>query len=143
MFNEKDRVFSWLSIGYNGEHQVHGPYYTNWIEAIGGERYYHTLEEMLKLPLSDSMKKRLSSAKEGTKIKMHHYSRGTDRYVVRLTKNEIKEVLEKNNLSNRLDEVNKEIMQATSDLQKEKAKLQKQLAAIHFHPDVEKFKIKG
>ena len=50
----------------------YGPHYVIDVEAGGGKKLYHSLEELLKMSFSDALKQRLASARLGTAIKVHY-----------------------------------------------------------------------
>lgn len=131
MIPEGDKVFSWLEVGlragFRPGSQMQGPYYDNWQQAIGEKRYYHTLEELLKMPLAESLKKRLISAKEGTKIKLHHLHSCGDVAIRRLKADELAELRAMAIACQRLTEVNEEIRAKTPVLHEEKSAIEKQL----------------
>jgi len=54
-----------------GQHPIYGPHYY-FDEQIIGKAYYHSLDDLMKTSISDSIKKRLRGAKIGTKIKVHY-----------------------------------------------------------------------
>ena len=58
-----------------------GPYYH--YEVIG-KKYYHTLEDLLTINIPDSIKKRLTSAKIGSKIKLMKFHSCGDLMLMRI-----------------------------------------------------------
>jgi hypothetical protein len=70
-----------------------GPYFTNYVALIG-VNYIHTREDLLKLPLSKTLNKRIAMAKPGTSFKVFGYCRDSDIWLRRLTDIEIKDYLD-------------------------------------------------
>jgi hypothetical protein len=84
---EEVKYFMWYD-NYNNE-PCHGPHYYCDVNKIG-KKYYHTLDELLKTSISDSIKKRLIGAKIGTKIKIHYLHSNGDLMVKRVDENQMK-----------------------------------------------------
>jgi len=66
---EETKYFMWYDSGDNKP--WYGPHYYSDVDIIG-KKLYHTLDELLKTSISDSIKKKLKGAKLGTKIKIHY-----------------------------------------------------------------------
>jgi len=68
----EEKIFMWYDSG-GRDHQdscpILGPY-MSYDNKIIGEKYYHSLEELMKINISDSIKKKLMTSKIGTKIKI-------------------------------------------------------------------------
>lgn len=88
-----EELFMWYDSGRNGP--CYGPHYSG-DERLIGKRLYHSLDDLLKINLSDSIKKRLKSAKIDTKIKIHYLHSNGDLMVKRITEAEARLL---NNLS--------------------------------------------
>jgi hypothetical protein len=108
-----------------------GPWNYYWVEDGLIERaYYHTLDELLKLPFNKTLLKRLSGAKEGTVLKVRYLHRGGDLMLVRLTSDEIEAVLEFESLKDSLVETKEEIKKSIPELIKKKNKLSGQISKM-------------
>lgn len=126
-FTENDVVFAWFENHmYDGLKLFYGPYYTNWIDAIN-HNYYHTKEQILKLPLNKTIRKKIESAKEGTVVKMHGLHSNAVLCVKRLTEKEINELVRMENLLDAMEENRRKIRDLTKDLHEEQDQLDKQL----------------
>jgi hypothetical protein len=70
------KYFMWYD-SQNEDHPIIGPYFYADTQAVTSN-YYHELEDMLRMPtISESLKRRLKSARTGTRIKIHYlHSRG-------------------------------------------------------------------
>lgn len=89
--------------------------------------FYHTLKQLLEMNFSESLKKRFNSAKPGTAIRVRE-----NLYVQRLNDDEINEVKARTKKESRMKEIEKEILDATRELQMEYVELKN-----------EKFKLRG
>jgi hypothetical protein len=84
---EEKRVFMWYD---NGDNK---PFYGPWMYGdsdLIGKKLYHPLDELLKMNISDSIKKKLKSARMGTKIKIHYLHSSGDLMVKRIDEEQIK-----------------------------------------------------
>ncbi len=82
---EEKKYFMWYDSGRGityGPHHFHD-------ENLIGKKLYHSLEDLLKTTISDSIKKRLISAKPGTKIKVHYLHRGGDLMLKRIDESQV------------------------------------------------------
>lgn len=97
------KIFLFLQIShYNGQ----WPYINNyWFKG----RYWATEEEILALNLSESIKKRIRSAKVGTLIKIRHQSSSSDIYFKRAADDYIEKRESLEALLNKKVKINKEI----------------------------------
>ncbi len=64
-----NKYFVWYDSSRPGR-PCTGPFYFDEVEKIG-KKICHSLDDMLKMNLSDSMRRKLEGAKLGTSIKMH------------------------------------------------------------------------
>jgi len=83
---EEEKLFMWYDSGgrdHRYPYPILGPY-MSYDNKLIGEKYYHTLEDLLKIYLSDSIKKKLMSAKIGTKIKIMRLHSSGDLMVMRI-----------------------------------------------------------
>jgi len=82
--------FRWLTSNYSfgKPRQTFGPWYADQQKIVPSAEY-HDLDDLLKIPYSDTIKKRLEQAKPGTAVRIQNVSRGSDLYVQRLTDDEI------------------------------------------------------
>lgn len=86
--NEKElKLFMWYDSSDNKPWA--GPHYYG-DENLIGKKLYHTLDDLLKTSISDSIKKRLSGAKIGTRIKIHYLHSSGDLMVKRITEEQAK-----------------------------------------------------
>ena len=84
---EEKRIFMWYDSGDNE------PFYGPWMygdSELIGKKLYHPLDELLKMNISDSIKKKLKSAKIGTKVKIHYLHSSGDLMVKRIDENQSK-----------------------------------------------------
>lgn len=77
---EEKKYFMWYD---SGRGITYGPHYSG-DEQLIGKKLYHSLEDLLRTTISESVKKRLISAKPGTKIKVHYLHRGGDLMLKRI-----------------------------------------------------------
>lgn len=113
----------WQEDRYYGEDLViYGPHYQGDVQLIG-KNISHTLEELLKIGLSDSIKTRLTSAKKGTCIRVMKYSTRGDLMLKCISEDELDYVKQLKEADDKLILLQEEIRQ----LEKEKEKLNKRL----------------
>lgn len=89
----KDKLFIWFATGAYGKEIWPGPHYVHDIKKIG-KKLTHTLDELLKMDVSDSIKKKLLKAKPGSSVLIHNLHANGDLYVQRLSDDKIKKVEE-------------------------------------------------
>ena len=121
MENSKDKIFMW----YDSDDRhgpCYGPHYYVDTEAIG-KRLYHNLDELLKTSISDSIKKRLSNAKPGTKIKVHRLHSNGDMMLKRLSPEEVESVKYLEDLMEQHSEVSQKLYALEKSIDKMKSKL--------------------
>ena len=82
-------------------------------------RCYHSLDELLKIGISNSLKKRLSSAKTGTRIKMHYLHSCGDMMVKRISDEQLKALKEALSLDPEIMDLDKKL----SDLRAKQKKI--------------------
>lgn len=85
-----------------------GPYHTFHADLIG-RKVLHTQDELLKLDLSDTIKKRIKSAKENTSIRIHYLHNCGDLYIQRVSENFIDAFEQSKCLDEAVADVKKEI----------------------------------
>lgn len=110
----EDKFFMWYDSDDHKMGPCYGPHYYG-DQAKIGKKLYHNLEELLKMNIPDSLKKRLQGAKVGTKIKIHYLHSCGNLMVRRISTEEVSEL-------NMLEKLNKQI----SDMQKEIFKLEEE-----------------
>ena len=66
----EEKYFVWYDSGHNG--LIYGPHMSYDVTLIG-KSMYHSLTDLLKMNISESIKKRLSSSKVGTSVKISYY----------------------------------------------------------------------
>lgn len=123
-FDENDRVFMWYDSGrmqgpYKNRvpsHPIEGPHGNHEAELIGGRAYYHKLEDLLKCNFSKTIQKRLNSAKEGTSIRIGYLHRGGNLCVVRLTEEQISDLIMVEKIKNDIVIVKEQIKEAVPEL---------------------------
>ncbi len=104
---EKDKYFMWYDSDDRRQHPTYGPHYSSDIKIVGGAKCYHSLEQMLQMNISDSLKKRLINCKIGTKIKIHYLHSEGDLMVKCISSKEVvilDEYMENNNKIKSLEE---------------------------------------
>ena len=89
----ENKIFIWFATGAYGKEIWPGPHYVSDIKKIG-KKLTHTLEELLKMDVSDSIKKKLLKAKPGSSVFIHNLHANGDLYVQRLSDDKIKKVEE-------------------------------------------------
>lgn len=113
----------WFKDNCYGENLVtYGPHFYG-DEQLIGKNISHTLEELLKIGLSDSIKARLNSAKKGTCIKVMKYSTRGDLMLKCISEDEIDYVKQLKEADDKLILLQEEMRQ----LEKERKKLNTKL----------------
>jgi len=84
---KEKKLFMWYDSGNNEPYA--GPHYYN-DEKLIGKNLYYCLDDMLKMNISDYLKKRLKGAKIGTQIKIHYLHSSGDLMVKRITEEQAK-----------------------------------------------------
>jgi hypothetical protein len=113
----EQKYFMW----YDSAHRdwpIVGPFFYEDRKIIE-PRCYHSLDELLKTGISDSLKRRLSSAKTGTRIKMHYLHSCGDMMVKRISDEQLKALKEALSLDPEIMETDKKL----SDLRTKKKKI--------------------
>lgn len=83
----ESKYFMWYDSG-RPSHPIYGPHYHVDTELIG-RAYYHSLEDLLKMRISESLKKKLNSAKIGTRILVHYLHSNGDLMLKRINENQL------------------------------------------------------
>ena len=65
--NNGDKYFMWTTDFY--EEPIYGPVSDSYGEKLIGRKLYHSAQDLLKIIKSETLKKRINSAKFGTIIK--------------------------------------------------------------------------
>jgi hypothetical protein len=107
---------------YGEDLVTYGPHYQGDVQLIG-KNISHTLEELLKIGLSDSIKARLTSAKKGTCIKVMKYGTRGDLMLKCISEDELDYVKQLKEADDKLILLQEEIRQ----LEKERKKLNTKL----------------
>ena len=97
---------------------IMGPFFYEDRQIIKPE-CYHSLDELLKTNISDSIKKRLASAKVGTRIKMHYFHSCGDMMVKRISDEQLRALQESLSLDPEIMELDKKL----SDLRTKQKKI--------------------
>ena len=84
---EEEKYFMWYDSADNMP--TYGPHYYG-DEQLIGKKLYHPLSDLLKMRIIDSLKKLLSGAKLGTKIKVHYLHSNGDLMLTRIDDDQIK-----------------------------------------------------
>jgi len=82
------KYFMWIATDAYGEEPMKAPYYASDVEKIG-KKFYHSLNDILKMDISDSTKARLRNAAVGGRIKIHDLHANGDLYAVCIDQNNI------------------------------------------------------
>jgi hypothetical protein len=106
LHDPNDPIFVWFDSS-RPENYLR-PYYVNHVETLGTSPFTHR-SDLLKVHWSDTICKRIKSAKEGTVIKLHHLHSCGDMCIRRLTQEEIDLLQEIENKRNELHTVCEEI----------------------------------
>jgi hypothetical protein len=77
----EEKIFMWYDSGDNIP--CYGPH-NYFDEQKIGKKLHHSLDDMLKMNISNSLKKRLTKAKIGTKIKIQYLHSSGDLMVMRI-----------------------------------------------------------
>lgn len=100
----------WFATGAYGKEIWPGPHYFSDIDKIG-RKLTHTLDELLLMDVSDSIKNKLSKAEPGSSVLIHNLHANGDLYVKRLRDEQLEtvEILKKvkDDLTAAIDKVNK------------------------------------
>lgn len=107
---EEQKYFMWYdNDDYRGG-PFFGPHYTGDVELIG-KKLFHSLDDLLKTKatFSESTKKRLMSAKPGTKIKAHYLHSSGDLMVKRISEKEVNLLLQLEKSYDNMQELEKEL----------------------------------
>lgn len=124
-----DIIFKWFRSEI-GKPPCKGPYFTAQTDIIGG-KYYHSLEDLLKIGLSKTTQDKIKSAKPGTEIKINNISLMNDLYVKRLNVEEIDLILEAEKIALELEIINNKIQECIpADLKKSKKEIDKSLKEV-------------
>jgi hypothetical protein len=94
------------------------PYYNNYPEydSFGfKDRFWVTEDEALNFRLSESIKKRISSAKVGTEIKIRHSSSSTEVYLKRVSDGVFNEFVRQKEIKELKKKLNKSIRKKCRD----------------------------
>ena len=100
----------------------------NWIDQLGDKPLYSD-SELLTLPLSNTIKGRIPSMKEGSVLFIRHRSRGVDIYIQRVTEEDVSAFETEESLRASYAAVNKQIEDAVPELFCKKRKIEKDLRA--------------
>ena len=119
---EEVKYFMWYDSGHN--EPFRGPHYYCDVDIIG-KKYYHTLNELLKTSISDSIKKKLTGAKLGTKIKIHYLHLNGNLMVKRIDENQVKILDNLNKSTKEWSTVNEKLNQIEIEREKLINKLKK------------------
>lgn len=107
-----------------------GTYFVHYKEILGRDGFVFELEELLKLPLSESLKKRLRGARPGTTIQIRKFSRNDHLCLRRLTDEEVAEWQECQALKKRDSQLTMAINEAVPDLIEKQKVVRKRLRQI-------------
>lgn len=122
------RYFAWFE--YRGRDKIYmpGPYFDQHVKEIGSKSSVHSLEEVLRISFSDSIKKRIAGARPNTEIKIHHTSSNSALWIKRLTDEQVAKYEEwkknKEKLSSLCEQINALI---PSTMKNEKKELERQI----------------
>jgi len=107
-----NKIFIWWfdDNSYENDCITYGPHYWG-DEQLIGKNIYHTLEDLLKIGLSDSIKKRLTTAKIGTCIKVMKYGTRGDLMLKCISEDKVDYANEVKNIDNKISLMHKEIME--------------------------------
>ena len=118
------KTFTWIFYNHCEETKepTYGPHYWD-DEQLIGKNMYHSLEDLMKTNLSDSIKNRLNKAKNGTLIKVMKYGTRDDLMLKCISDDEIIYLNKIMDIDNKLMLLNQEII----ELEKEREKLNTKL----------------
>ena len=115
---QKTHFFRFVEYDHNNKSlTTRTPYYTSYCDILKGCKQVSKLtvhdlystQEILLLPLSDTIKKKVQSAQPGTYIKLHKFHRNGDLGLVRITDDELKTNQQINNIDQQIKAVKKKI----------------------------------
>jgi len=128
MLDPTKRQFIWLECRYgNKRSPTKGPYWTPDPWQIHGRKYYHSLEQLLDLPFSNAVLKRLRGARVGTEIRVYSTGGYSDHAVRRLSDAEVSEINILKDLEEKKIQVREDIERAVPKLIKEGKLLDKKI----------------
>lgn len=87
----KQKTFMWVLEGAYGEEPARGPYYHEHTKKIGS-KMSHTLEDILKLEIEESTKRKLRQARPGQMISFSPVSSTSELYLKCLSDKQIKQL---------------------------------------------------
>ena len=99
------KYFMWYD---SGRGPTYGPHYYGDSEKIG-KSLYHSIDDLLKIDVSESLKKRLVSAKPGTKIKVHYLHSAGNLMLKCLSPEEVERVMSLKILHDKVEKISKEM----------------------------------
>lgn len=118
----EEKYFMWYDSDRRYGGPTYGPHYYGDYKLIG-QKLYHPLSDLLKISLSDALKKRLTNAKVGTCIKIHYLHSCGNLMVKRIDESEIEHLniieynyKEINLLDDKISELKKENIKLFSKL---------------------------
>ena len=86
----EEKLFVWYD---SGDHRMIYDPHMLYDQKLIGKSFYHSLTDLLKMNISDSIKKRLSSSKIGTSVKISYYHSQGDIMVKRIDPTELGNVM--------------------------------------------------
>jgi len=115
--DNEEKLFMFYDSDDRNPHPEKGPYhYGDYIKI--GQKFYHTLEDLMKTHYSEAVKKRLSTAKMGTKIKLFKFHSCGDYYIKRISRTEAEKLDILNSVEKQLTWLKSEAYKAESEISK-------------------------
>jgi hypothetical protein len=121
------KKFIWCTRSSDKVSCIKGPDKKEWQKLIGFS-YIHSLEDLLKLPISDVLKYRLDTATDGVIIGIHQLHYNVDLAIRRLSDDEIETMQLEKKLSNNLTDIVKQIEEKAPALHIQKKEIETQLS---------------
>ena len=113
-----NKIFMWYTTGAYSADLCYGPYYQSDIEKIG-RKSYHTLNELLKLDLEDSVRKKLLKARPGSRIHFLDYCSTGSMMLKCITKEKLKSFKKLETLYKTISEKESELKKLEKEYKKE------------------------
>lgn len=120
----EQKIFMWFATNSYGEQPWQGPHYQTDVDKIG-KKLYHNLRDLLKMDISDAMKKKLQNAKPGKKITLHSLHANGNLMLKCLSETKVKQVKELDKLKKKSYRANLRAKELSSEYEKQFSKILK------------------
>ena len=117
MRKTKEKIFMWYTTGAYRAEVCKGPFYDDHVKKIG-RKGYHTLSELLKLDLEDSVRKNLIKARPGSKVFFLDYCSTGSLMLKCITKEKLKTLKKLDTLYKKITIKDSELKRAEKEYEK-------------------------